>query len=703
MNKKLGRIRELLLPLAGFGALLWFLIRVIPKPSRARYPCMRAAAPLASSFVIGLLSFASSVLFFKKARRFFYRSRYAIFASCVAAGAVFAFISLAQVSPVAAASPSAAKSSAVKDAVKLPNDGPNMPMGQGQGIFPGRVVWVHDPAATNEKFANGYGSPYWFDAGETNQSVVDSMLERSLRELTGEATVADSWRRLFADFNVRHGRSGAGYAKGEKIVIKINLNGTGNGPNNVNTLPQLCHSLLDELVNTVGVAQNCIYLGDPNIAMNREMYYIILKDFPKVHYWGYGLIVESVKPTKNDVIFASDGGMKDPLPQAYVDAAYMINIPVLKKHHRAGISLTAKNHFGSITPFNSNGAFNWHYSLPVPNGNAANTNGDYGVYRCLVDFMGHKDLGGKTVLFLVDGLWGSINWGHPAIKWRMSPFNNDWPSSIFVSQDGVAIDSVGFDFLFNEFDRKHPTEGAYDSLDDHGPFPHYNGVDDYLHQAADPKNWPAGLVYDPEKDGTPIGSLGTHEHWNNPVDRQYTRNLGGESGIELVYVEGAKSAAVKNAVSSKAKGAAAGATMGSTKVSSAGTGLKPATNKATSANAADASLAKVFGEFEDMGLFDAGIAKNPEMKNWNEKNVCDGSSGATIQVKSLGIGTGRGEVFLDGKKVADADGFGQFWFALSPGTYALVGKCPGYKDVPVGITVSAGEVAYRNFYMIKRR
>ncbi len=36
----------------GFLSLLWFLVRVIPKPSRAAYPCQRAAFPLASSFVV---------------------------------------------------------------------------------------------------------------------------------------------------------------------------------------------------------------------------------------------------------------------------------------------------------------------------------------------------------------------------------------------------------------------------------------------------------------------------------------------------------------------------------------------------------------------------------------------------------------------------------------------------------------------------
>ncbi len=35
-------------------------------------------------------------------------------------------------------------------------------------------------------------------------------------------------------------------------------------------------------------------------------------------------------------------------------------------------------------------------------------------------------------------------------KWQQSPFNGNYTSSIFVSQDPVAIDCVGTDFLINE-------------------------------------------------------------------------------------------------------------------------------------------------------------------------------------------------------------------------------------------------------------
>ncbi len=58
-------------------------------------------------------------------------------------------------------------------------------------------------------------------------------------------------------------------------------------------------------------------------------------------------------------------------------------------------------------------------------------------------------------------------------------------------------------------------------------------MDDYLHQAADPTNWPEDVIYDPENDGVPARGLGVHEHWNNAVRKQYSRNLGQGSGIEL--------------------------------------------------------------------------------------------------------------------------------------------------------------------------
>jgi hypothetical protein len=43
-----GHYTRILAAVAGLVALTWFLVRVIPKPSRASYPCQRAAFPLAT-------------------------------------------------------------------------------------------------------------------------------------------------------------------------------------------------------------------------------------------------------------------------------------------------------------------------------------------------------------------------------------------------------------------------------------------------------------------------------------------------------------------------------------------------------------------------------------------------------------------------------------------------------------------------------
>jgi uncharacterized protein (DUF362 family) len=53
--------------LIGIAALAWFLIRVIPKPQRASYPCQRAAFPIASSFIIWITGSWLSQQMMKKA------------------------------------------------------------------------------------------------------------------------------------------------------------------------------------------------------------------------------------------------------------------------------------------------------------------------------------------------------------------------------------------------------------------------------------------------------------------------------------------------------------------------------------------------------------------------------------------------------------------------------------------------------------
>ncbi len=528
---KSTKVLQIVFIFSGVLSTFWILVRVIPKPSRAAYPCMKAAAPFMSGFVLYLLSLGSTVLVFKRARRYLYQSRYLMFSLALVAGTILSVSTLVL---------NKSKASANTNAIL---EEPNQPIGTGVGINPGRVVWIHAPEATNEDCLN-QSPDFWSDDANTNQGVVNQMVSKAIQDLSSTTTDEEAWDTIFRYHNIKNDSGDVGYTAGEKIVIKLNMNTASRSADSlrpdyrsVDTSPHLLYAILNQLVNVVGVQPSDISVGDPGRTLDDIYWSKCHPDFPDVHYWGEAPGRTLVVSSDEKVFFTSDGSISDYLPKSYVEAEYMINLPVLKKHHRGGISLSSKNHFGTFVPFNR-GASHLHFSLPCPDGKADVSNGEYGSYRIFVDFIGHKDLGGKTILYLMDGLWTTTNWAHPPIKWEMSPFNNDYPSSLFASQDPVAFESVGYDFLREEFDTDHPTEGAYDPTDHTGPFPQYAGVDDFLHQAADSAYWAFGISYDPENDGSLLPeSMGAHEHWNNAEDKQYSRNLGGDRGIELVYTK----------------------------------------------------------------------------------------------------------------------------------------------------------------------
>ena len=126
--------------LIGFSSLVWFLVRVIPKPSRAAYPCMKAAAPIASSFILYLLSMAGALVAFTKAKKFLADSKYILFSIALLFGVVLSLSSMVNIETKTYA--------LTADGVHVANE----PIGFGKGVMPGRVVWAHNPDATNENY-----------------------------------------------------------------------------------------------------------------------------------------------------------------------------------------------------------------------------------------------------------------------------------------------------------------------------------------------------------------------------------------------------------------------------------------------------------------------------------------------------------------------------------------------------------------------
>ena len=491
-------------PIVGLLSLIWFLIRVIPKPSRATYPCQRLAAPLASSFIVWLTGLVGSALAYRKAKQFARQSRYVVAAICIAVSVMAVWWSLS----VTGEKPA--------NAAFTPSEPPNSPMGVGKGIHPGRVAWVRDPAAT--KWDGSTGS--WWDDDNTDQDVVDYIVSKSIQTLTGEPNDPDAWDALFRYFNQTKGFGDVGYQKGEKIAIKINKNEDDRqswSPSRGVPSPHVIYSVLDQLINVVGVPGSAItvydasrYIGDPIFDKVRSN--------PDPNFQDVTFVVKSTRAGNGRIAAGPDGtnpvytkGGTAYLPTCVTGAKYLVNMALLRPHSLYGITLCAKNHFGS-TYFSGS----W---TPSPLHNYGGRSRPMDTYNCLVNLNGHRHLSGKTLLYMIDALYPSRNQDSTngyVIKYLS--FGDDWFSSLLVSQDPVAIDSVGLDFMRNE-PRCVDVTG----------YP-----ENYLHEMAQADNPPSGTVYDPERDGIRLQSMGVHEHWNNPVDRQYSRNLGTGNGIELV-------------------------------------------------------------------------------------------------------------------------------------------------------------------------
>ena len=384
--------------------------------------------------------------------------------------------------------------------------GPNEPMGQGKGIHPGRVAWVHAPGVAKWDGKTGL----WVEDRWNDQALADRMVAEAIVQLSGEATAREAWQALFKHFNKTHGRGNRGYRKGEQIAVKLNLNNaiTHHDTIELNSSPFVTLALVRSMVHDGGVREQDIIVCEPSRAITDSIYNKVHREFPQVrmidNIGGEGR--EKCEYYEEQIAYSVDNGkMARGLAKCIVDADDLINSALLKTHNGPGVTLTSKNWYGA-TDINLLWRQNAHNNISQDK-----RHGKPG-YKTFVDFIAHKHLGQKTLLFLIDGTYGSrdVN-GAPAPKWQKPPFNNDWACSLIVSQDELACDAVGMDILIGEW----PEFGSL------------NYCDEYLREAASLPDAPSGTVY--KQDGKPVNRpLGLMEHWNNSRDRRYTK-------LELIY------------------------------------------------------------------------------------------------------------------------------------------------------------------------
>jgi len=300
-------------------------------------------------------------------------------------------------------------------------------------------VHIHDNDATYWNFDSNYYGDY------VRQDVVDNMVDRGVMELTGTTSVANAWQALIPD-----------YQPGKAIAIKVNFNNAHwsceESDVDIDALIHPVNAIVRGL-KLIGVAEADIWVYDatreiPNRFVSGCLY-------SGIQYFASGCRTEATFDSDDPdaiVHFSPPGGIPAPADQkiadVLIDATYLINIPIIKKHKGASVTLSFKNHLGTIArPSDLHsylGATEPYYSSS---------------YNPMVDIYSNPHVRYKTRLVVGDGLFGNRrnNTDEPE-PW--TTFGGGAPNSLFFAVDPVAIDCVMCDFLDAEL-------GIYDWADEH--------------------------------------------------------------------------------------------------------------------------------------------------------------------------------------------------------------------------------------------
>jgi hypothetical protein len=433
----------------------------------------------------------------------------------------------------------------------------NVPLGVARGIYPGRVVWVRDPRAAHWSGNRESVSDQWWMDASTDQDRVDLMVSLLIQKVTGAKTDNEAWKAIFNYYGQRYGKTKERvYRAGEIVAVKVNLNNSKPvvPTNLVNVSPQVTLAVVRQLVHHAGVAprdiivydaQRDIYPGLLNKIWNEyKDVRFVQRDAPDPKHQAhpaYGTIrgLEQAQWVEGQTYSANHYDNARFIPQQIKDATYLVNVALVKGHSypyaaaeggdegQTGVTLTGKNHFGSIK-----GPSELHSIINT------NQGGTPHAYSPIVDLSASPNLGAKTILYFLDSLYCArrhmsypLHFPNAPFSNRVEPYENpEWPASILTSLDGVALDSVGLDILYSQTKKNLDENG-------HPRIMIRENADDYLVEEALAENPPSGTSY--RQNGKPVESLGVFEHWDSDESRKYSRNIDPEhgAGIDLIYIK----------------------------------------------------------------------------------------------------------------------------------------------------------------------
>jgi uncharacterized protein (DUF362 family) len=233
--------------------------------------------------------------------------------------------------------------------------------------------------------------------GKIGRVLLKKMISRGIMELTGQNKVSSSWRKLFSHDDI--------------VGIKVNCL----GGRMIATHPELVMILVEGL-RWAGIPEEHIIIWDRLGDELREAGFQINLRSPGVRCFGTDVVGYDSQPE----MIGSIGSCFSKIISTYCTA--LINVPVLKDHDLAGVSLGMKNFFGAIHNPNK-----YHDSNCDP---------------YIADLNSHPYIKDKLRLIVLDGITAQYN-GGPAYNPRWN-WNYD---GILISQDPVALDQIGREII----------------------------------------------------------------------------------------------------------------------------------------------------------------------------------------------------------------------------------------------------------------
>ena len=436
----------------------------------------------------------------------------------------------------------------------------NQPIGKARGIYPGRVVMTRYPEVCRWKGRWQLEEDQWFLPENTDLEKCSEMMSVTLQRLTGAKNDKEAWRKIFRYYHQqRFGRKHGAYKTGEVVAIKANLNNAKARERQSNMsdgTPQVLLAMVRQLVHGAGVRPEDIIIYDGRRPIAAEILNLVWGEFPDVKFvqddpgirdyqpvnpktGDYSLLQ---KPDWVEAIDFSSGEFEGArlIPRQIYEATYLVNLAMLKLHSypynymelgdegQTAVTMTAKNHAGSVRK-----PWEMHHFLNTQQ------DGKPHAYSPLVDLNASPNLGAKTILYMLDGLYCGRKHASFPLHFPNAPFynqvepyeNTEWPASLLASLDEVALESVGLDLLYAQ-SLNNEESGFYN-------VPRIlvrNQASDYLMEMADPQHAPSGTNY--VQDGKPVESLGVFEHWDSPETMRYSRNLNPKhgKGIEFIFI-----------------------------------------------------------------------------------------------------------------------------------------------------------------------